>query len=328
MKFKRILIRGADTVGSFVLSTPFYRELRKNLSDAYIVLCVKPLVYDLVKECPYVNKIIVYDCKTLLEKIKFISYLRKECFDTVFLISGSFESAFISFFAGIKNRIGYAHDYRKIFLTEEVVEKEKKHYVDYILYILQKYKFNIEDKKTEIYIKDTQTQFDDIIKEDRKILGVNFTVVGENARNWPKEYCIEFIKKMLYKGFKVILFGTKNGIKYSNYVASRINDKNFINLIGKTSLKEFVCLVKRCDIYVSVDTGGIHIANALGVKTVGLYVPGSDFCYGIRGENAKIISHKTDCSPCNQNKMKYCTDNKCMKLISTDEVVETVENMV
>lgn len=323
----KILIRGADTVGSFVLATPFYRELRKNFPKAYIVLCIKPLVYELAKGCPYVNKVIVYNSKSLVQKIKFIKELRKESFDTVFLISGSIDSAFISFLAGIRNRVGYSHDYRSFLLTKKVEEKEKKHYIDYVLNILESEGLKVEDRMTEIYIKETKTQYDNIFMGRENIVGLNLTAVGELARNWPKEYALELIQKLLEENYKVVLFGTRNDLEYGSYIENRIKKNNFINLTGKTDLVEFVNLIRKCDIYISVDTGGIHIANALGIKTIGLYVPGSNFSWGIRGNNTKIISYKTNCAPCNQHKMKYCKDNKCMKQITVNEVYEKIKEI-
>jgi len=136
---RKILIRGPDTVGSFVLATPFIRELRKNHPTDYIVLCIKPLVYELAKNCPYVNKVLIYEKNRLKNFIK----LKKEKFDTVFLLSGSFESALFCYLLGVKNRIGYPHDHRGFLLTQRIFEKEKKHYVDYILYILESLNYKI-----------------------------------------------------------------------------------------------------------------------------------------------------------------------------------------
>jgi lipopolysaccharide heptosyltransferase II len=320
----KILVRGADTVGSFVLATPFYRELRKNFPNSKIILCVKPLVYELAKECPYVDGIILYEPKNFFQKIRFVKYLRKENFGTVFLISGSFESAIISFFSGIKNRIGYPHDHRGFLLTKKIVEKEKKHYVDYILNILEELKLKVSSRETEVYVKNQETKFDNLISKHKIVIGLNFTVAGEPAREWPREYAVKLIQKLLQKNFEIILFGTKKDVFYSNYVESKIRDNNFINLVGKTTLTDFVNIVKKCFVYVSVATGGIHIAASLGVKVVGLYCSGDEIGWAPVGKYVTTIQKNLDCAPCTQHKMKYCKDNKCMKQISVDEVYQKI----
>jgi lipopolysaccharide heptosyltransferase II len=244
------------------------------------------------------------------------------------LLSGSFESALVSFLAGIKNRIGYPHDHRGFLLTKKVVEKERRHYVDYILHILEYQNLKVEDRKTEIYVNDVETKYDYIFNKKSKIIGLNLTAVGEEARNWPKEYAVELTKRLLEKNFIVTLFGVKNDLEYGNYLESRIKNNNFVNLIGKTNLVEFVNLVKKCDLYLSVATGGIHIASALGVKVIGLYCPGDDFSWGPVRNNSMVITKSVNCKPCNQHKMKYCKDNKCMKQISVDEVYEKILSFV
>ncbi len=311
-----ILIRGPDTVGSFVLATPFFRELRRNLPNAYIVLCVKPLVYELAKNCPYVNKILLYE----KNKIKNILNFKKEKFDTAFLLSGNFESAFICFLSGIKERIGYPHDYRGFLLTKKLIDKQQKHYVDYILNILEQFKFKIENKELELYLNIQDNAEYHYIFKDKPVIGITYSSIAGDARKWPKEYVIELSEKLIDKGYKVILLGkTKDVIE----VPKKYNNLIF-NLVNKTSLIEFIGILKKLHIYISVATGGLHIASALKIRTIGLYIPGEEVGWAPYSKNSTIIYKPLKCSPCNQHKMKYCKDNICMKKITPNEVLELI----
>ncbi len=327
---KKILIRGPDTVGSFVLATPFYRELRKNFTKSYIVLCVKPLVTELAYGCPYVDKVVIYETKNIFQKIKFLSWLRKEKFDIAFLLSGSFEAAAMVYLSGIKVRIGYSHDHRGFLLTHKVKELQKKHYVDYILNILESQKLKVENRQPELFLSyhKLSWEIEEIlnlkINVNDKIVGLSFTVVGEKARNWPKEYAVELIRELTFNGIKTILFGTKKAEYFSKYVEDKIKNNNFINLVGKTSLLDFINVLKLCNIYVSVSTGGIHIASVLGVKIIGLYCPGDEIGWRPFTENVKIITKYQPCAPCNQHKMKYCKNNICMQQITPQEVAKQI----
>lgn len=331
-KKSKILVRGVDTVGTFVLATPFYRELRKNFPDAYITVCVKPLVYDLVKNCPYVNEVILYDAKTIFQKYRFIKKLKNGNYDLALILSGSFKSALSCYLAGIRTRIGYPHDHRGFLLTHPVKEFEKKHCVEYLLYILRDIGAKIDSVDLELWLPENSFSISEkifneygITKSDI-VIGIGFGVAGEKARGWPTKNWIKLIRLLLNKNIKVILFGTKNDLTGSAEIEKNIDNKNLVNLTGKTSLIEFANCVGKCFIYVSVDTGGIHIASALGVKTVGLYVPGSDICWGPRGEKVKIISKPTKCAPCNQHKMRRCKDNICMKSITVNEVYNVINS--
>jgi len=308
---KKILVRGPDTVGSFVLATPFIRELRKNHPTDYIVLCIKPLIYELAKDCPYVNKVLIYEKNRLKNFLK----LKKEKFDTVFLLSGSFESALFCYVLGIKNRIGYPHDHRGFLLTEKIVEKEKKHYVNYLLYILESLGYEIKDRTPEIFVKDETNKYEFFFKDKIPVVGITYDSIADDARKWPKEYVLDLSKKLVAKGFKVLLLGkTKDEINFS--------EDNIINLVNKTNLLEFVSIVKKLHTYISVATGGIHIAAALGVRAIGLYVPGDEFGWSPYSKNSVVISKNVFCSPCNPHKMKYCKDNICMKKIFPEDILK------
>lgn len=326
----RILIRGPDTIGSFVLATPFYRELRRNLPDSYIVLCIKPAVCELAKDCKYINKLFLYKPENIFKRKFFIDLLKQEKFSSVFLLSGSFESALISYLSGIKNRIGYGHDHRRILLTKEIPDNGNKNYIDYLLYMLELMNLKIENRDPELYF-DLNFQ-SDLIKslnfDNNKIIGLGLTALGEQSRSWPKEYAVRLIQELLKDNVYIFLFGTKKDISYYNYVTDNINNNRIINFSGKTSLTEFASIVRKCDLYISVATGGIHIASALGVKVLGFYCPGDEIGWSPnpRSLNVEIITKNTDCAPCTQHKMKYCKDNICIKSIKPEEVLEKVKN--
>ncbi len=313
---KRILIRGPDTIGSFVLATPFFRELRRNYTDSYIVLCIKPLVYEIAKNCPYVNKVLIYERNKILN----IKILRKERFDVVFLLSGSFESAFVCFLSGIKERIGYSHDHRGIFLTKKIVEKEKMHYIDYILNILESIGCNVYERSPEIYLLKENKNYEFLFRDEKPVVGINYFSIADDARSWPEDYVVYLSRELVKKGFRVVLLGKDN--KENSRI--KIEDNEVINLINKTTLNDFISIVKNLSYYISVSTGGIHIASVLGVKVIGLYCPGEEVGWTPYGKNSKVIIKNVECSPCNQHKMKYCRDNICMKKILPEEVLSYI----
>ncbi|MEN3013390.1 MAG: glycosyltransferase family 9 protein [Endomicrobiia bacterium] len=315
---KKILIRGPDTIGSFILATPFYRELRNNLPNDYIALCVKPLVYDLAKNCPYVDKVILYE-KNILRNL---NNIKNEKFDEAYLLSGSFESALVSFLAGIKERIGYPHDHRGIFLTKKIVDLNTQHYIDYTLHILESVGFLIKNKEPEIYIKDYNSgifaKYKNFFESNSKVVGITYTSIANDARKWPVEYVIDLSYKLIEKGYKVILLG-----KNQSHLGLKIENENFLDLINKTTIFDFIYLLRNLSTYISVATGGIHIAAVLGIKVIALYIPGDERWLPY-GRNVYVIVKQVGCAPCNQHKMKYCRNNICLKTITPEEVLEIV----
>lgn len=335
MNYSKIFIRGVDTIGTFVLATPFYREVRRNFPDSKITVCVKPLVYELIKNCPYVDDIIIYNSKTLLERYKFIKKLKKDSYDLAFILSGSFHSALLCYLAGIKIRVGYPHDHRRFFLNHIVEENNKKHCVEYLLHIIESFGGRIENNNLELWFPSDKLEICDKIYNENKIkqsdivIGIGFGVSGEKSRQWLTDNWVKLIRLLLEKeNFWVILFGTKNDIEESNQIEEKVNSRRLINLTGKTNLSEFAYCVKKCSVYVSVATGGIHIASALNIKVLGLYCPGDEITWGPRGKSVEIITKYTNCAPCNQHKMRHCKNNICMKNIKVDEVYQKIFDVI
>jgi len=166
------------------------------------------------------------------------------------------------------------------------------------------------------------------------IIGAGFGVAGEKAREWPLENWSRLIELLVPDGkCTVVLFGTsrdkEDGDKIKSMISGRYQSFVF-NLCGKTTLEEFAGCLKNISIYLSVDTGGLHIAAALGLPVVGLYVPGQDERWSPRSSRdqsrVKVISKKeaVDCAPCSQSKMKYCHDNRCIRAITVGEVFDAV----
>ncbi|PKN01906.1 MAG: hypothetical protein CVU77_02945 [Elusimicrobia bacterium HGW-Elusimicrobia-1] len=331
--FNNILVRGVDTVGTFVLATPFYRALRRNYPSSKIVLCIKPLVRELAANCPYMDEVIIYDKKKYGGEFGFIRELRSRQFDAAFVLSGSFHSALICYLAGIKNTIGYPHDRRGFLLTHKIPDNNK-HCVEYLLNIIEQLGGAVESREPELWFSDDDfSKGSQILKaaglnRDDKIIGIGFGAAGESARRWPTENWTGLIRNIIEdKRVKVVLFGTKKDLEESAVIERGVADGRLINLINRTNtvkLAEFAACVKGCAAYVSVDTGGIHVAAALGVPVVGLYVPGSDDRWGARtlkgGPAPSLISKKTPCAPCDQSKMRRCRDNICMRAITAEDV--------
>ena len=98
-----------------------------------------------------------------------------------------------------------------------------------------------------------------------------------------------------------------------------------INLSGKTELGEAVAVIKRCDLFLSNDSGLMHVAAALKVPLVAVFGSTDHVATGPRGSEAIIVSHEIDCAPC--LKPVCPTDFHCMLDIDPDEVWGALEKL-
>ncbi|MCX7715912.1 MAG: glycosyltransferase family 9 protein, partial [Endomicrobia bacterium] len=207
--------------------------------------------------------------------------------------------------------------HRGFLLTTKIEEIYKKNYVDYILYILEYIGCKIENKQLELYNTFETKKFDYIFENNNPVIGITYTSITNDARRWPVEYVINLAEMLVEKGYKVVILGKSNRHK-------EINKPFVYDLVNKTTLLEFIFIVKKLEQYISVATGGIHIAAAAGIKTIGIYIPGDEIGWAPYSDKTKILTRYTKCAPCNQHKMKYCKNNLCMQLVKPEDVLDLV----
>ena len=143
-------------------------------------------------------------------------------------------------------------------------------------------------------------------------------------RRWPLEKYIELAERLLVNpNIYVVSIGIGNS-------SSRLDIKSerYINLIGKTSLRELIDLFSISKVLISHDSGAVHLASVTSIATVVMFGPETPLLYGPLNENKRIFTRDLFCSPCFSpfnNRTSLCKHNVCMKTISVDEVFEAVQ---
>ena len=98
---------------------------------------------------------------------------------------------------------------------------------------------------------------------------------------------------------------------------------------GKTTLRQAAAIIEKCDLFVSNDTGLMHIAAALNVPTIGIFGPTDPRKNSPRGKNTTFIWKNFPCSPCyNTEKAIKCKEAKCLNSISVEEVLVRIKKIL
>ena len=175
------------------------------------------------------------------------------------------------------------------------------------------------------------------VKPDDTVLGV---IPGGGAswgkdfahRHWAPEQYNKLCKMITEKlKLKVILLGSQQDLSICNQVKEGLEERMYVMSCGRTTIGQFAALIKRCALVICNDGGPLHVAVAQGVKTVSIFGPVNEKVYGPYPPNPRHIVVKKDlaCRPCYKRfKMADCQDRKCLKLISVEEVIEKVENLL
>lgn len=90
---------------------------------------------------------------------------------------------------------------------------------------------------------------------------------------WPVDYWVECVAALmdLYPDSNICLFGAKLDLPVSRQIIAQFEPGSIHDFTGSTSIMQFVMALKSCSVVISNDCGGVHLANALGIPTIGLY---------------------------------------------------------
>jgi heptosyltransferase-2 len=329
----KILVRATNWVGDAVMSLPALRALRQHFPQAHISILAKPWVADLYGREPFCDQIIPYTPRTAPEKWAAARALRSRRFDTAILLQNAFEAAMVAYIAGIPERIGYARDGRAFLLTRaipvpkpgEIPTHERFYYLELLRRagIVEQLPPNDEIRLEGAPIARTAglKRFDE--------LGLGTIVVGVSpgaaygtAKRWPPERFADAAIRLANElDATVAIFGSKDERDLCQSVAASVSAsivKPVKNFAGETSLAEFIDLAAACRVYLTNDSGAMHIASALGVPTVAVFGATDDLATGPTGRLARVVREQVECSPC--LKRECPIDHRCMTRVTPDQV--------
>lgn len=320
-----------------VLLTPALRALRKTYPEAHIAVFVRPLVEALMAKHPYVDELIIYDKRRQNKGLpgiwRMAQRLRKAKFDlAVVLHPNSVRSALIPYLARIPERIGTRISGRGIFLTKTVDDRTEIHEVERYLRVLKLIGIDKPDKGLEFWHTPRDSRIAYQLLEDgaralRPTLSAlrSSLLVGINpgttwpSKRWQLRRFADLIT-VLVEEFKVrvVLTGASSEKTLGDELR-RLTSSDFINLIGKTTLLQLGALIERLNLYITGDSGPMHIAAAVGTPTIALFGPTSPIRHRPYGDGHVVIQKDVGCPPCYE---RICDrHHECMEAIGVDDIV-------
>jgi heptosyltransferase-2 len=264
-------------------------------------------------------------------RLAVIQALRKERFDLAISLPNSFDSALILWGAGIARRIGYARDGRSFLLTDAVRRPEPgsipRHERYYYLELLRR--AGIIDALpvvSEIHLEgreQARARGAKLIGTPRAI-GVSPGAAYGTAKRWlPERFAEAAVAVAERIGASILVFGSAAEKELCARVASLCGGRN---LAGTTTLREFIDMTAACSVYLSNDSGAMHLAAALGVPSVTVFGPTDEMATGPVAANASLLRQPVECSPC--LKRECPIDHRCMTRVSAEMVAAEAIRLV
>jgi len=335
----KILVRSTNWVGDTVMMLPSLVVVGKAFPRAQITVLANPWVVPLLKNHPAVDRTMIIDkgeglLSTCKELARIISELRREQFDLAILFQNAFEAAFLTSLGRVRYRVGYNTDGRGLLLTHKVKRDRSillAHQVEYFLGIMDAMGWEVEGREPRVYLNDedvtsaTALLFAEGIDENHTVVGINPGAAYGSAKRWPAER-FAAIGDWASKRWsaKVVLFGSFSERDIAAQV-SKLMHTDPVNLCGKTTLGEAMALIRRCNFFVTNDSGLMHIAAAFDTPLVAVFGPTDHVRTRPVSRNARIITHSVECSPC--LKVECPSDHRCMLSIEPQEVWAELEGL-
>ncbi|MFH0913646.1 MAG: lipopolysaccharide heptosyltransferase II [Candidatus Omnitrophota bacterium] len=334
---KKILIFNVNWLGDVLFSTATIRGIRRNFPDSFIACIIPSRCYPILKGNPHLDEIIIFDDKDrhrgILAQMNFVRLLKKRKFDLVFLLHRSFTRALICRLADIPERYGYYTRKRGFLLSKKIVppKKDTLHRIDYYLNIIGQAGLAAEDRYTEFFVSDEDINFVDGFLNKNSIQKNDFLVAvnpGANwlPKRWPKDYWARLCDRLIAEfSAKVIITGSRQDLSLASSIKESMREEPVITS-GIFNLKQLGALFKRVDLFISADTGPLHIANAMGTKKIiALFGPTSSQITGpVPAQNTVVLAKDVGCEiPCY---MVHCKDSRCMKAVTPDDVIKEIRN--
>ncbi|MCM8813736.1 MAG: lipopolysaccharide heptosyltransferase II [Candidatus Omnitrophica bacterium] len=333
---ERILVINVNWVGDVIFSTPAVRAIRRHYPAAHIAGMVVKRCEDVLRLNPHVDELIVYDergrDRGIANYWRFIAMLRRKQFQRVFILHPSLKRALLAFFAGIPERAGYATKRRAFLLTMPVPPPAHPlHKIDYFLQLLYACGIAPAGRECEFFFSSADEVAVNASLAQAGVRPMSRYVVlnpGGNwlLKRWPPEYFARLADMIIERlNLAVVIAGGPGDRALAEELTRRMRAKPVV-MTGRFSLQELGALMKHSCGVVSADSGPMHIAVAVGAPTLALFGPTSVRLTGPVGKTAPVVlQSEVDCRvPCY---MQDCPENRCMRLISPEEVFEKINHV-
>jgi heptosyltransferase-2 len=354
----KILITYLTGIGNTILFIPTLRALRQWFADAVVDVVVRHQASkEILERINSTRNIYVFNPnspKTFAQKVQFLHTLRQERYDVniTAVPANRMEFNVMSFLIGAKRRIaaGYQVGYYETlrFLQTELVEvSESYHDIDQNLSLLvplgaNKLLYAEKDISWDLN-RDETASAEEVLRTMHLTPGdilIGFhpgcnPAQGNLLKRWPTSYFAMLGDKLVEQfGSKILLFGDQTETNLKEEILKTMKYQPVIP--ENMPLLKIAALIKRCQLFVTDDSGLMHVAAAVGIPTVSLFGPSDPRRNAPYGEKHIILKAALPCAPCNRYphfqsggsyvRCMYKGDRKgyCMQSITVEKVYHTI----
>ncbi len=326
----KILVVKLRAIGDVVLSTVVLPNLRANFPSAQIdFLCEMPSA-DVVAGNPSLNNCIFFNPKEE-HGLHLIRTVRRGRYDTVIDLFGNPRSAIVTMLSGARYRVGYRFGWRRYCYNIVITPRGGAvHNTEFNLDALRAIGVSVKESRPYFPLSPEGAEFAAHFMESN---GLNeaFCVAmnaggGWYTKRWRPDKYAELGSRLREKFNAKILLVWGPG---ERQIAEEINAgmMNMGIILPQSTLAQLGAILRRCNVFITNDSGPMHIGAAMGVPIIAFFGPTNPSLQGPVGSEAIIIrNEKLDCLCCNLTECPI--GNPCMLDLSVDEVYGRIRGFI
>jgi heptosyltransferase I len=342
----KILFIKLSAIGDVVQTLPALEAIKKLYPDSEVTWVVEEAAAGILEGHPLIDRLLVSRRKAWLRMlrnpitagrgmsdiIRFIRELRSIRYDIAIDFQGLMKSAMLIGLARAKRKIGFegTRELSDLFLSERLpaynVEKHAlERYLDVARYLGARDPSPACTLPIEREVLAIGNKVKGMSSQDRPLIAVN-PVARWNTKLWPEKKFAELADRLVKDKNAVVIFtGSPEDRAVNDRIISLMSE-TAMNWAGETTLKELAALASLTDLFITTDTGPMHLAAAAGAKVLALFGPTAPWRTGPYGPSHIIVRTGISCSPCFQRRCEIGV--RCMEEITVEEVMEKIDSKV
>ncbi|MBI4092920.1 MAG: glycosyltransferase family 9 protein [Candidatus Kerfeldbacteria bacterium] len=342
---KKILIIRSAGIGDVLMSTPLIRNLKDTFPQAEIVYVVGAWSRGVLEGNPYISKIIDFPDEVIWKKRWFeigrlIREIRRQRADLGFVLERHFLAGVFAFLCGIKFRIGLDRRGEGFANNRNVTYGPVRHEVEYYLDLLRSVIDRPYNNQLEVFPSDEDRGVARSLLKRFKIdtdRRIGIMVGGaENPgqaaylKRWPLDHYRSLIRKLITasRDVVIVLFGARSDRPLNEQLITKGNDRVF-NAAGDLTVLQSVTLMATCNLFITHDSGPMHMAAASGVPVISIFGPTHPKRYAPLGPHHRYLWKPDRPGALTYDEGKFPQDLKeveCMRAVTPDEVMAEVKS--
>ena len=319
----KILVIKLGALGDMVLASAAFASLRKSFPNSELSLLTTPIYFPLVKSCSYFTEFFLFrrEENFFLQALHSGVTLRRKRFTLVVNLQNNFKANILAYLTGAPERIGFRKGPLRKLLTRSLLYNPAENALWNINQVLTLAGASPAEKMEFYITPEEEKETEDLLKSagwsGQPLAGLHpGASSGWQSKRWPDQHWMDLARKLSEKGIIPVFFGDNGEYRKLEEINKKILGKTF-NLAGKVSLSLLPAVIRRCQVFISTDSGPLFIAAASGIKTLGLYGPTESRRHAPPGVLVLEMAGLA-CRPCYR---KFCARPVCLTNITPEEVL-------